>query len=157
MGETARALEAFRAYVNRYPTSEQAADAWVAMGDIHYREGRFTQAVSAYEHAFSSHRRSLKARAQLAIGRAQRGLNDDETSLTALMKVYYLYPDQKSAVADALLEAGEIYFAQGRTSEAVRVYRKVLDVLPEGEEADKARKMLKRIDAESNTVGAHKE
>ena len=157
MGETTRALEAFRTYVSLYPNSEQAADAWLAIGDIHYRERRFTQAVAAYERVLGSKGRDQRARAQLAIGRSYRGLNDDEASLTALMKVYYLYPDQKGAVAAALIEAGEIYFAQRRTGEAAQVYRKVLDLAPDRKEADKAREMLKKIDAESRTVGAHTE
>jgi len=115
-------------------------------GEIYFGESKYQDALAAYKKALSHPRREVKALAQLGIGESYLKLGQQKIALSELMKVYYLYPEQKEAVVRALLGAGEIYVGRQQWNEASQAYRKVITLSPKGEEGVKAREMLKVIE-----------
>ena len=109
MGNSTRALQVLRAFVSRHPQAELTGDAWLMIGNLFSGSALYHEAIAAYRKGVVTGRRGIKAAAQLGIARSHQKLKDEGTALTEFMKVYYLYPDQKATVVQALLEAGDIY------------------------------------------------
>ncbi len=145
MGFPDKALRVLREFITRYPREDLAGDAWLKVGEISLSKGNYHDALDAYRKALTYEKRGVKSLAQLGIGESYLRLNDQETALTELMKVHYLYPDQKGAAVKALLQVGEIYVERGEWDEASNACQKALTLAPQGEEGEKAREMLKRV------------
>lgn len=145
MGHREKALQVLRDFVTTYPDEKLAGDAWLKMGEIYWGDGKYQDALVAYKKALACEKREVKALAQLGIGESYLKLENKAIALTELMKVHYLYPEQKEAVTRALLQTGEIYIEREEWDEAAQAYQKVLALSPQGDEGEKARRILKRI------------
>lgn len=130
------------------------------MPEVHYARGRalqsqavprFDEARADYEAAISAGPATeLAARSQLMIGETyffERKYRDAEREFLKLDLTY----DAPRWQAASRLELGKVYEAQGRWSDAVVTYRKLLDQFPNDPAATEARKQLDLAQARVGT------
>lgn len=118
--------KAFRAYLQRFESEPQAAQARFGIGWALENMGRHEAAISAYGEAIAAHKGPTAARAQFQIGECLFALKKFDDAVKEFLKVdiLYAYPEWSAA---ALYEAGRCFDQLNRTGEARQSYQSVVD------------------------------
>jgi tetratricopeptide (TPR) repeat protein len=109
-----------------FPTSPVAADALFRLGDLYYRNGKYTEAASAYERIekdYPSHPLADSAKLSLAaIPEAQGKLEDAKTQYSQIINS----SPTSYVVGAARMGLARCFEMQGQKKEARQVYEEVL-------------------------------
>jgi tetratricopeptide (TPR) repeat protein len=114
----------------------QVIDAWFNLGNVHFKVGRFKEAITNYQRALG-----LKPDYDLAVinmAAAYRNLGDDEAAIAGFE--HYLRIDPKDAYVRYQL--GEIHLDRGEAAVAERWFREALDIDPRVAQAKNALAVL---------------
>ncbi len=124
-------------------TSEVAQVAALACGDCFASEGNYASAVKYYRKALEGPSKSLRAKAQLALGKALYDYREYAKALDAYALVTYVYRDASDLVEKARIGMAKCLERLGRYDEAVSIYTKL--VKKDGPVGVLAGKRLERI------------
>ncbi len=114
----------------------QVIDAWFNLGNVHFKVGRFKEAITNYQRALG-----LKPDYDLAVinmAAAYRNLGDDEAAIAGFE--HYLRIDPKDAYVRYQL--GEIHLDRGEAAVAERWFREALGIDPRVAQAKNALAVL---------------
>ncbi len=141
----ARAEAAYGQYRKAWPADDQGFRAQFGIAWAREQQGRFDEAISAYEVLIAEHQGETAARAQFQIGECLFAKRDYESAIRAFLKVdiVYAYPQWQSA---ALFEAGRCFEALRRTAEAREQYEAVVQQHADTNWATQARQRLKALE-----------
>lgn len=110
------------------------------------RAGRFREAQALYEElARGAARPDLDTNAGIALAR----LGDDEGAIAAYRRAL----SRDGSFSPARLYLGNALARTGRRAEAAEAYRAFLEIAPEGEAAERARRVLARLDPSALAPG----
>jgi tetratricopeptide (TPR) repeat protein len=113
-----------RAFTAAHPQHQLAGLAWLALGDVAYKDGKFADAVAAYGKAVPLTKDTAFGGRALVGQAASQALAGDKTKAEAEFKAIADDATQFAAVrAEARYQLGAIAAEAGRTEEA----RKILD------------------------------
>lgn len=94
------ATEGFREYLDSYPTSSRAAEAQLYMGDVHFNQREYDQAIIEYDLLLQKYPNSVKkVTALYKKGLALAELDETEDALTYLRQVVSDFPDSTEAAS----------------------------------------------------------
>jgi tol-pal system protein YbgF len=94
------AREGFREYLDSYPTSSRAAEAQLYMGDLHFNQREYDQAIIEYDLLLQKYPNSVKkVTALYKKGLALAELDETEDALTYLRQVVSDFPDSTEAAS----------------------------------------------------------
>ncbi len=144
----AKSEEAFTRYIERFETGEQWFQAAFGMGWARENQGRFDEAVAAYERVVAKHKGPTAARAQFQIGQCLFAKKQYEDAVRELLKVDILYAYPKWSAA-ALYEAGRCFEKLSRTAEAREQFKTVVEKHGETKWAQMASKHITTLASES--------
>ena len=116
----AYALEAISRFVRQYPTSPQAVDAYLRLGDYHFSLRNFLQAAGAYKHALDAPEISSE-QAQNALWKllkSYQNAHEYEAAHQVASQLLSQYPDNPKAV-EVQLELGIILKNKGQYAQAI--------------------------------------
>ena len=116
----AYALEAISRFVRQYPTSPQAVDAYLRLGDYHFSLHNFLQAAGAYKHALDAPDISGE-QAQNALWKllkSYQSAHEYEAAHQIASQLLSQYPDNPKAV-EIQLELGIILKNKGQYAQAI--------------------------------------
>ena len=116
----AYALEAISRFVRQYPTSPQAVDAYLRLGDYHFSLRNFLQAAGAYKHALDAPEISSE-QAQNALWKllkSYQNAHEYEAAHQVANQLLSQYPEYPKAV-EVQLELGIILKNKGQYAQAI--------------------------------------
>ena len=121
-----RAEEIFTDYLARFGAGEQWFEAQFGIGWVREGQGRYDEAISAYEQVVARHKGPTAARAQFQIGECLFAKSQYEDAARELLKVdiLYAYPEWSAA---ALYEAGKCFEKLNRPVEARAQFKTVAE------------------------------
>lgn len=108
-GDFAAAIRGFQDYVRDHPDTDLADNALYWLGECHYRQGRYRQAIEQFDELLSRHLRSDKtASALLKKGYAYLALNERSQGILQLQVVIrdYAGSDEADLARQRLAELG---------------------------------------------------
>jgi TolA-binding protein len=143
----AESVEWLERLVRELPDSPALADALCELGVARQNLGKPSEAVAAFQQAIAKSDREPAARAQFLIGKIQLEQNGIKEALNTFLKVVYGYSYPKWQ-ADAAFEAARCHEALDQKSQAVGMYREILDKFPKSECAAAAKKRLAELENE---------
>ena len=120
-----QAREYFKQVVLTYPHDSVRSDSWLQWGVTLLEMKRSKRALEVLEEAQQTPDPHVAAQAQWQIGRAHTQAGALQEGTNAYLRVAYLYPSEKSLVAEALRQAARNYVSLGKCPEALTVYEKL--------------------------------
>jgi tetratricopeptide (TPR) repeat protein len=106
------------------PSPKSKGDSWLRKGDIHLRQGRYAEAIDAYEKAIELDPRYAKAWNNK--GLALDSLNKLDESVQAFEKAVEINP----RYVEAWYNKGTVLDDQGKYDEAIKAYNKAVELKP---------------------------
>ncbi len=103
--------------------------------------------IDAWSQAVEQMPERLAAGPCFVLGRARMQRQQWEQAALALLRVAILYPEHRALAAQSLLDAGRSLEKLGRTEEAVRLYRELIDADPKTRPAAEAQGRMEAIAA----------
>jgi len=144
------AARTYRRLLLEYPQSKEASEALVNLGYSYQKRGRFPDAIDVYEKARELSDSEDAARAQFWIGECHAAMGRLEDAALEFLKVSYLYPEEHMWAVTGQHRAAEMYERMGKISEAVRIYRSIVEKEGKGSDYGKpAYEKLKKLEAAS--------
>ncbi len=139
-----RSEEAFARYLKLFGNESTWYQAAFGLGWARENQGRYDEAVAAYQDVVARHQGPTAARAQFQIGECLFAKNRFEEAARELLKVeiLYAYPEWSAA---ALYEAGRCFDELGKAVEARRQFERVTKEYAETKWAGLAAKKLSEI------------
>ena len=137
----AYALEAISRFVRQYPTSPQAVDAYLQLGDYHFSLRNFLQAAGAYKHALDAPEISSEQtqNALWKLLKSYQNAHEYEAAHQVANQLLSQYPDNPKAV-EIQLELGIILKNKGQYAQAIEQLAELLsEQLLDGNSASEAR------------------
>ena len=116
----AYALEAISRFVRQYPTSPQAVDAYLRLGDYHFSLRNFLQAAGAYKHALDAPEISSEQTqdALWKLLKSYQNAHEYEAAHQVANQLLSQYPEYPKAV-EVQLELGIILKNKGQYAQAI--------------------------------------
>ncbi|OFZ53082.1 MAG: hypothetical protein A2428_02555 [Bdellovibrionales bacterium RIFOXYC1_FULL_54_43] len=165
------AIDKFRVVKNKFPYSKYSVDAQLRIADVYFMEDSFAEAATAYESFRDLHPKHEKtAYAMFRIGKSyyndipspiSRDLTPAHRALAAYTDFLNKYPNAPEAaearkdvveirriMGEKELYIADFYFKRGYYRSSEERYKKVIELYPETEAANEARKKLTRIESE---------
>lgn len=102
--------------LEKYPASEYATEAKMALADTYMAEERFREAIPVLEHLVQTASTTSQSVAYLKLGVVHYNLNENEKALLRFQQLIEKYPSSPEA-SDALEDLKSVYVELGRTSE----------------------------------------
>ena len=137
----AYALEAISRFVRQYPTSPQAVDAYLRLGDYHFSLRNFLQAAGAYKRALDAPEISSEQtqNALWKLLKSYQSAHEYEAAHQIASQLLSQYPDNPKAV-EIQLELGIILKNKGQYAQAIEQLEDLLSQqLLDGNGASEAR------------------
>lgn len=132
-----KSRQAFEVFLQRYGNSPFAAEARYGIGWALQQQGKFDDAVKAYEQVIAATTAEAAAKAQLGVGQCRLAQKKHAEAAAAFLVVPYTY-DYPELGYVALLEAARAFAEAKQPGQAERVLRKVLKDAPKDSEWAKA-------------------
>jgi tetratricopeptide (TPR) repeat protein len=132
--------------IGSFPQDDIQFEGQLRLGILYLTQKKFGEGVSALSVAVRSPEERVASQAQFNLGEAYLEAGNRESALIQFSKVVYLYPQYVDLMEEALLKLGTLYMEEKKTSEARRVYHKLLEKSKKEDRREVARKMLDRID-----------
>lgn len=122
----ARSEQVFNEHLERFGDSEHWFQARFGVGWAHENQGRFDDAIKAYEQVVARHKGPTAARAQFQIGECLFAKKQYKDAVRELLRVdiLYAYPQWSAA---ALFEAGRCFEMLNKPAEARRQFSAVIE------------------------------
>jgi TolA-binding protein len=136
--------QAHEQVVSRFGSGPWAVEARYGVGWVWQNQGRYDEAVNAYNQVVAATASELGARAQLNIGLCRLAQKKHGEAAAALMIVPYTY-DYPQINALALVEAARALAEAKQEEQAARLLERVLRDHPGTEQAEAARKRLEEL------------
>jgi TolA-binding protein len=146
LGKAEEAEKISRELITKFPNDDIRFEAHLRLGLLYLEQKRFEETISALSIAIRSPDELVASQAQFKLGEAYLEAGNRESALVQFSKVVYLYPQYVDLMEEALLKLGTLYMEEKKTSEARRVYHKLLEKSKKEDRREVARKMLDRID-----------
>jgi TolA-binding protein len=126
MNRTEEAVEAYLLTVEKYPASPLAARAQIRVGYIYEDEGKYDQAISAYQKVVAADKGRLGAEAQFLIGDCYMAQKKTGQAYQAYQEVVKNFLKEGNWSVTALAKMGELMEAQGKNKEAIAHYQQIV-------------------------------
>lgn len=144
-GEEEAAYKLYASFVNSFPDSPFADDAYLRMGEINYKKEDFQGAATSFQKIVESYMGSdflMEAKFRLALAQYQMGeYNDVIQSLESLLHV----PLEKERKISVMTTIADAYFNLEKYNEGLSWYVKVMDLSPEKELEEKIEKRIMNV------------
>ena len=127
-GDLDEALKAFQQVTKIKPT---LAAAWVNIGAVYNRQGKYQEAVRALRKGVQRDKRAAQGYYNLGI--AQKGLNRLAMAATAYKDAIRVDPQ----MAEAYQNLGNVYLEMGNSRQAITSFKKALELRPDFPRAKK--------------------
>ena len=135
LNEYAAASTELHAFAAKYAAHPRAADAYFWAGEADYAQGKYSEAISAYNLVPSNG--SKKPEALYGLGWSYFKLHDFSASISAFEQFIAASPKHPLSL-DARLRLGDCYFNQKDFKKAAASFRVVLRLYPDSAAADYA-------------------
>lgn len=141
-----KAERVFATYLDRFGDHEQWFQARFGVGWARENQGRYDDAIRAYEDVVERHQGSTAARAQFQIGESLFAKKQYDEAVRAFLKVdiLYAYPEWSAA---ALYEAAQCFEKLGKFVEARNHFKTVVDKFGDSRWAAMASQRLAEVSA----------
>ncbi len=140
--QLADAEKAIKQFLNDYPRSPQAAQAWYALGNVEYRRGAHDAAVAAYGEAARRDSATVGILSRLGVGYAWEAKKDPTRALQAYQEALKDRGAKDFLYAEALLGVARTQEQLSQTPAAIETYRRLLKEVPASPRAEEARARL---------------
>ncbi len=136
--------QAYEQVVNRFGSGRWVHEARYGIGWAYQSQGKYDNAVNAYNQLIKSVTTELAARAQLNIGLCRMAQKRYAEASTALLVVPFTY-DYPHLSALALVEAARAFAENKQNEQAIKLLERVLRDHADTESAAVARKRLSEL------------
>jgi tetratricopeptide (TPR) repeat protein len=150
----AAALRYFDTIIRQYPQEPLRYESLLQSGISHLHQQQPDRAITVLQQAAQAPEARLAANAQLQLGHAYSLAGDLQQGVNAYLRVAYLYPEERTASAQALHAAARNYVKLQRCADAVTVYTKLLQLTTEAQEAQDIQQEMARSGCREATPGA---
>lgn len=156
-GKLGEAEELWEVFLKRYPDSVQALN---NLGRVYYLNDKLSQAVQQFEKGLALEPGDKRLRQNLsdALKLEANLLYEDkryDATIQKLRRLKEIAPvDEKQDIQIRIEKVEDEIFNQVRQADTAEAYRSFLEKYPEGINAQRARKRLKEIEAQSGTLEA---
>jgi len=144
MKQWPEAVEWLSQSTRQSPDAPTAAEALYELGFAQQNLGKPQEAISLYERAIAKTDREVAARAQFMIGELQFAEKKYGDAVKSYFKVLYGYSFPRWQ-ADAAYEAGRCFELLGQKTQAVKVYRELLEKFPQSDRVRQAKERLAEL------------
>ncbi len=128
MNKTDLARQYFQKSVRLFSDPEKISMASLYLGNIHYQEGQFKEAVAFYSKARKSKNSSLAAEASYRLAESLFSSGEHEKALHEYHSLVFSAPDQLLWIQMARFRLGNIYEKKGEEELALRFYSQVSEM-----------------------------
>jgi tetratricopeptide (TPR) repeat protein len=144
-GRKQEAKQAWQELSERGPKEPGALEAQIELGLLWQQEGEYRKAIEHFGRAVTQGQPEVAARAQYEIGRSYTLLKDRQQGTLELLKVAYLYPEQKRWVQPALFQAAANYEQERKWGDALAVYQKIVKEIATREAREQASQKIEQL------------
>ncbi len=144
-GRKAEAKRAWQELIERAPKDPASVEAHMELGLLLQSEGEHHKAIEQLGKALTQGSPEIAARAQYEIGRSYTLLKDYQQGVLELLKVPYLYPQQKQWVERALFQAAANYEQEGKWRDALALYQKIVKEVTTQESRERASQKVEQL------------
>jgi len=144
-GRKAEAKQAWQELRDRAPKDPAAVEASLELGLLSQTEGDYHKAIEYFGRVLPQSQPEVAARAQYEIGRSYSLLKNYQQGALELLKVAYLYPEQKRWVQPALFQAAANYEQERKWEEALAIYQKILKEITTREAREQASQKMEQL------------
>jgi lipopolysaccharide biosynthesis regulator YciM len=127
------------------PKDASAAEAHVELGALFQNDGEYQKAIEHFHQALPQSTPEIAARAQYEIGHTYTLLKNYQKGTLELLKVAYLYPQQKRWVQRALFQAAANYEQEQKWQEALAIYQKIVKEVAGPESREQASQKIEQL------------
>ena len=143
-GKDDQALKIYREIIKE-GENEFMHEGYFHMGKTLQKLGRYREAVRIFEKIGETGDEKQEAEIQFRIGSCYHELGEFEEAILEYLKVVYLYPACFDLVLKATESAAICFEKQGKTEEAVSLYKKILEADPDGVKGELARQKIEEM------------
>jgi len=134
------AEKALKAFVTRHPERREASKGHYWLGLIYFQRQRYDEASEALTMALQPGTDKYhQAKVRMALARVSNGQGDHETAAEALGEAITLLNQNKDSESEDLYvayrELGETYLKLRHKEKAVPIFKKALELIPEGSDS----------------------
>ncbi|MFH1856024.1 MAG: tetratricopeptide repeat protein [Candidatus Omnitrophota bacterium] len=140
-----QALNIYADIIQKYPDGNLVLLSYKKKADIELSQNKFDLARQDYKAALTEVRSDFNAEIQFQIGKTYLAESDDGNALNELLNVVYIYGASEFWKEKALLDIADIYYKQGNSHEAQKIYLKLS--VSEGEVAQFAKERINEFNA----------
>ena len=137
-----KALEAYRAIWSEYPEPEIRQETGYYAARMLDNLNRYQEALEAYSAVEAPRPERMDADISLRKSDCLYEMGEYEEALLGYLKTAYLYPAMEKTALTALESASELLEMLGREKEAVRIYKKIIELDPDGIKGEMASQKL---------------
>lgn len=130
--------------VREFPDSPHLPEAFYELGWVRQNLQRLDEAVAAYEQVIARTDREVAARAQFMIGEIQFQQKNHKEAIKSFFRVVYGYSAPKWQ-ADAAYEAARCFEVLGQKTQAITMYKELIDKFPQSDRAGLAKQRLTEL------------
>jgi TolA-binding protein len=123
-----KALQYFTSLIDKYPQSEIVPDAYYAIGLIHLAGSKLDDAVDYFNKVVELGPSDLAAQAAIAIADIRTRTGDPDDAVAAYQQKLKEYPHLGHLIYPKI---ADILYKQGRNEDALRLYMKSLELVPQ--------------------------
>ena len=140
-GEQRQALSLYENFEKSFPNSPFLPHAWLKQGEIYLKLEEDDKALSIFQRIMGSEATAkIKIEAEDSIARILEKRGEKEKAAFEYLKLTYLFPAFEERVKDSLKKAAQLLEEVEKYTEAIQVYKKLLNY-----EEDKG-EILKKIE-----------
>jgi TolA-binding protein len=117
----------FSSLIQDFPKSDLLSDAYYALGSISTEEGKYQEALEAFQKVLELDTSDLAGHAAVAIADIYIKQDKADSAVQAYREVVERYPHLASVIYP---KVGDLFFKNGNFNEALEYYRKSMGVVP---------------------------
>jgi TolA-binding protein len=140
--QLAEAAKRLKQFLDDYPRSRLAAEAWYSLGNVEYRRRDYDAARAAFAEAAQRGAGTLRGLSLLGIGYAWEGKGDLARALEAYREAVQGYPTKDPVFGELLLATARVQEELKQPAAAIETYRRLLKEAPDSARVEDARSRL---------------
>ncbi|HDP34943.1 MAG TPA: tetratricopeptide repeat protein [Candidatus Hydrogenedentes bacterium] len=147
-GSADKAIEAYAKALEMAPEPQRAAEIQYRMGRLYEARDEADKALALYEAAANLDGGEASARARFQLGAVQETLGNHESAARNYMRLAILYVHETLS-PEALWRAGNCYQRLGNDSQAISVFKELIEDYPDSSFARQAREVIETATSET--------
>ena len=143
------ALNYYTRYLELFPDGKNIFAVSLAIASIHVTHKKCDEARKVLQIAKKSKDRTISSQALFFDARCDAIDGDLDEALKQMLKISYLFSDQRKLVIESLVEAGKILNRQNKLDEMERMFKKAADLA----QTDKEQQLVREARKAANQAG----